>query len=84
MPGVNRQFTLAARPVGLPKESDFKLVEAPMPELSDGEVLLKSLYLSVDPYMRGRITGVKTYADPILVGDVMIEKVASRPWIATR
>ena len=72
LPRVNRQFTLAARPVGLPKESDFNLVEAPMPELADGEVLLKTVYLSVDPYMRGRITGVKTYADPVNIGDVMV------------
>lgn len=72
LPSVNRQFTLAARPVGLPKESDFKLVEAPLPELADGEVLLKSVYLSVDPYMRGRITGVKSYADPVNIGDVMV------------
>ncbi len=72
LPGMNRQFTLAAKPNGMPKESDFRLVEAPMPELKDGEVLLKTLYMSVDPYMRGRITGIKTYADPILVGDVML------------
>lgn len=72
MPGVNRQFVLAAIPAGVPKESDFKLVEAPIPELNEGEVLLKTAYISVDPYMRGRITGIKTYADPILVGDVMI------------
>jgi NADPH-dependent curcumin reductase CurA len=68
---VNRQFKLAARPVGLPKESDFSLVDAPMPKPSDGHVLVKSTYLSVDPYMRGRITGVRTYADPVNIGDVM-------------
>jgi leukotriene B4 12-hydroxydehydrogenase/15-oxo-prostaglandin 13-reductase len=72
LPGVNRQFVLAARPTGMPKESDFRMVEAPVPELKEGEVLLKTLYMSVDPYMRGRITGIKTYADPILVGDVMV------------
>src|SRR5262249_36641499 len=59
------------KPSGLPKESDFVLVEAPMPSPTDGQVLAKSVYLSVDPYMRGRITGVRTYADPTLVGDVM-------------
>ena len=69
---LNRQFTLAAVPAGLPKESDFKLSEAPMPEPKEGEVLIKTAYVSVDPYMRGRITGIKTYADPILVGDVML------------
>lgn len=70
-PAIHRQFKLAARPVGLPKESDFSLVDAKMPEVADGQVLVKTVYLSVDPYMRGRITGVKTYADPVLVGDVM-------------
>src|SRR5947209_1336568 len=72
MSGVNRQFTLAARPSGMPKESDFRLVEAPMPEPKEGEVLLKTVYLSVDPYMRSRITGIKTYADPVNIGDVMV------------
>src|SRR5579862_3001191 len=69
--GVNRQFKLAARPSGLPKESDFSLVDAKRPAPGDGQVLVKTVYLSVDPYMRGRITGVKTYADPVNVGDVM-------------
>jgi NADPH:quinone reductase len=70
--GMNRQFKLAAKPVGMPKESDFELAEAPLPALGDGQVLVKSAYISVDPYMRGRITGVKTYADPVLPGDVMV------------
>jgi NADPH-dependent curcumin reductase CurA len=70
-PGVNRVFKLAARPVGLPNESDFSLVDAKMPVVADGQVLVKTVYLSVDPYMRGRITGVRTYADPVNVGDVM-------------
>jgi len=68
---VNRQFKLAAVPVGYPKESDFSLAQAPLAPPADGQVLVKSAYLSVDPYMRGRITGVRTYADPVLVGDVM-------------
>jgi len=68
---VSRQFKLAAIPVGYPKESDFSLVQSPMPSPSEGQVLVKSAYLSVDPYMRGRITGVRTYADPVNVGDVM-------------
>src|SRR5579864_793712 len=71
LPSVNRQFKLAARPAGLPKESDFSLVEAPLPEPGDGQALVKTSYLSVDPYMRGRITGVRTYADPVNIGDVM-------------
>jgi hypothetical protein len=69
---VNRQFTLAARPSGMPKESDFNLVEAPMPKPAAGELLLKTLYLSVDPYMRGRISGVRSYAAPVEIGQVMV------------
>src|SRR5690242_4659527 len=71
LPSVTRQFKLAARPVGFPKESDFSLVEAPMPEPADGQVLVQGKYWSVDPYMRGRITGIRTYADPVNIGDVM-------------
>ena len=72
IPSVNRQFLLAARPVGMPKESDFCLVEAPLPALAQGQVLLRSMFLSVDPYMRGRMTGVRTYADPVDIGQVMV------------
>jgi hypothetical protein len=69
---MNRQYVLAARPSGLPKESDFRVVEAPDPRPVEGEIALKTLYWSVDPYMRGRITGIRTYADPVLVGDLMV------------
>src|SRR5260370_13875933 len=72
MSSTNRQFKLAARPVGMPKESDFSLADAPMPAPTEGQVLVRTAYLSVDPYMRGRITGIRTYADPVNVGDVMV------------
>ena len=72
MAPVARQFKLAARPVGMPKESDFSLEEIPVPAPGDGQVLVKTSYLSVDPYMRGRITGVRSYADPVNIGDVMV------------
>ena len=71
-PRVNRQFALKTRPVGLPKESDFELVEAPIAELKDGEVLVRAAYLSVDPYMRGRISGMKSYAAPVEIGQTMV------------
>src|SRR5579863_8350615 len=71
-PAVNRQFVLASRPVGLPKESDFRMIETPVPELREGEVLLHALYLSVDPYMRGRISGMKSYAAPTEIGGLMV------------
>jgi NADPH-dependent curcumin reductase CurA len=56
LPSVNRQFTLAARPVGMPKESDFRLVETPLPSPGNDQILLRTLFLSVDPYMRGSIS----------------------------
>jgi len=72
LPSVNRQFVLRARPVGMPKESDFQLVEARIPALTQGQLLLATLFLSVDPYMRGRMTGIRTYADPVDIGQVMV------------
>jgi NADPH:quinone reductase len=71
-PSNNRKFTLAARPVGMPKESDFELVSEPLAPLGEGQVLLRTQYLSVDPYMRGRMTGVRTYADPVDIGQMMV------------
>jgi NADPH:quinone reductase len=69
---VNRQFVLANRPVGMPKESDLRLVETPVPTLRDGEVLLRALYLSVDPYMRGRMNAAKSYAPCVEIGELMV------------
>lgn len=79
---MNRQITLASRPVGYPKESDFNVVEVPIPTPADGEVLVKTLYLSVDPYMRGRINAAKSYAanveiDEVMVGGVIAQVVQS-------
>jgi NADPH-dependent curcumin reductase CurA len=74
----NRQITLAARPVGYPKESDFKLVETPVPQPGEGELLARTLYLSVDPYMRGRMNDVKSYAPPVQIGEVMVGGTVSR------
>ncbi len=74
---MNRQITLAARPVGYPKESDFKLVEAPIPTPEDGQVLVKTLYLSVDPYMRGRMNQARSYAANVAFNEVMVGGVAA-------
>ena len=78
MAEVNRQITLAARPVGIPKESDFKLVEGPVPSAGQGQVVAKTLFLSVDPYMRGRMNDVKSYAPPVQIGEVMVGGTVSR------
>ncbi|MGA3204349.1 MAG: NADP-dependent oxidoreductase [Bryobacteraceae bacterium] len=72
MSSVNRQFVLASRPTGIPEESNFKLIETPIPELKDGEFLARAMYLSVDPYMRGRISQAKSYAAGVEIGGVMV------------
>src|SRR5215469_2618625 len=78
METLNRQILLAARPVGLPKESDFRLVESPMPRPRPGEVLVRALYLSVDPYMRGRMRQNGSYARNVDVGEVMVGGIVGR------
>ena len=70
-PQINRQITLAQRPVGLPRESDFALVTGPVPVPQPGQVLLRTLYVSVDPYMRGRLREAKSYTAPQAIGAVM-------------
>jgi len=72
MSTVNRQFVLASRPVGLPEESNFKLIETPVPELKDGGFLARAMYLSVDPYMRGRISQARSYAAGVEIGGLMV------------
>ena len=72
MPEQNRQFIFASRPVGYPKESDFNLVSSPIPTPGDGEVLIHTRYLSVDPYMRGRMRQAKSYAASLEIGDVVL------------
>lgn len=68
---MTRNVVLAARPQGVPKESDFEVREAEVSVPSDGEVRVRNVFVSVDPYMRGRMTGVRTYVDPYQVGDVI-------------
>jgi NADPH-dependent curcumin reductase CurA len=69
---VNRQIVLRSRPVGMPKPSDFDLVESPVPMPKDGEVLTRTIYLSLDPYMRGRISGARSYAQSVEPGQVIV------------
>ena len=65
---VNRQIVLAARPAGTPTPSDFRLEEGPIPEPGAGQVLVRNVYMSVDPYMRGRMNDRKSYAPPFQIG----------------
>jgi NADPH-dependent curcumin reductase CurA len=66
-----RQIVLASRPQGRPTLANFRLEQVPMPALPPGGVLLRMLYLSLDPYMRGRMEDRKSYAKPVAVGEVM-------------
>lgn len=81
---MNKQFLLASRPEGEPGADNFRLVETPLPdELEDGQVLVQNHWLSLDPYMRGRMSEGKSYAQPQPLNEVMIggtagEVVASR------
>ncbi|MCB1981394.1 MAG: NADP-dependent oxidoreductase [Rhodoferax sp.] len=80
---TNRRILLQSRPAGKPGVDNFLLVETPVPELADGQVLVRHHWLSLDPYMRGRMNEGKSYAQPQPLGEVMIggtagEVVASR------
>ena len=66
-----RQIVLAARPQGKPRLTDFRVEETPLPTPGAGHVLLEVLYLSLDPYMRGRMDDRKSYAAPTALGAVM-------------
>ena len=68
---VNRQILMAARPEGAPAESDFELAETAVPVPGEGQVLCRTIYLSLDPYMRGRMSAAKSYAKGVELGEVM-------------
>jgi hypothetical protein len=65
----SRYFTINDIPQGTPSRELFELHEAELPDLAEGEVRIRNTWLSVDPYMRGRMSGVKTYIDPFVIGD---------------
>ncbi|MDA1369546.1 MAG: NADP-dependent oxidoreductase [Proteobacteria bacterium] len=67
----NKRVLLAQRPVGEPGDECFKIEEVDIPELGDNEILIKVCWLSLDPYMRGRMNDMKSYVEPLQIGDVM-------------
>jgi NADPH-dependent curcumin reductase CurA len=75
---VNRQITLASRPTGAPRLDNFRLAETAIPNPDNGQVLLQTLFLSLDPYMRGRMSAAKSYAQPVEIGGVMEGGTVSR------
>ena len=75
---INHQFRLAARPVGLPKRSDWNYTEEPVREPGEGELLVKVLYISLDPAMRGWMNEGRSYIAPVGIGEVMRAMAAGR------
>jgi len=79
---TNRQVLLASQPVGEPTSDNFRLVQTPVPEPGPGEFLARTIFLSIDPYMRGRMSDAKSYAEPValdglMTGGTVSEVVAS-------
>ena len=74
---ANRRWVLAARPKGEPDDGTLRLETAPRPEAGPGEMLLRTEWLSIDPYMRGRMNDAKSYAEPVAIGGVMTGQVVA-------
>ncbi len=74
---TNTQVLFKSRPEGMPSESNFEVVRTDVPKAGDGDVLRRTIYLSVDPYMRGRMSTVKSYAEPAKLGEPMVGQTIS-------
>ncbi|QDW29083.1 NADP-dependent oxidoreductase [Arthrobacter sp. KBS0702] len=83
IPTTTREIQLASRPHGRPVPENFRLAESALPDLQDGQVLVRNLFISVDPYMRGRMNDVKSYSAPFAL-DAAMEGGAVGEVIATR
>src|SRR4029077_17468502 len=70
-PTKNRQILLSSRPSGEPSQDNFQLAETEIPKPGPGQILLRTLSLSLDPYMRGRMDAAPSYAPPVEIGEVM-------------
>ncbi len=73
---INKAWTLASYPTGMVSEANFKLVESPIPSPKEGEVVVRNLWLSLDPYMRGRLSQQKSYVKGVEIGEVMTGETA--------
>jgi NADPH-dependent curcumin reductase len=78
MANQNRQVLLKRRPTGMPTTTDFEFADAPVPDPAEGKVLVRGIYLSLDPYMRGRISAARSYAKPVEIGAVMEGRVVGQ------
>ena len=71
MEKINKRWVLAKRPKGMPEDECWKLEDAPINDLDDNQILIKVMWLSIDPYMRGRMNDMKSYTEPVAIGEVM-------------
>jgi NADPH-dependent curcumin reductase CurA len=78
MDNRNLQVLLKRRPTGAPTTDDFEIVDGPVPDLADGEIVVRGIYLSLDPYMRGRMSASRSYAKPVDIGAVMEGRVVGQ------
>lgn len=78
MAAVNRRIVLASRPTGKPTAANFRMESVPIPALTEGQVLLRTLYLSLDPYMRGRMNAGASYAARVEIDGVMVGSTVAR------
>ncbi len=74
----NRRLTLASRPTGAPSMDNFNLEVTSLPEIGEGQMLLRTVYLSLDPYMRGRMSDAESYAEPVAIGETMFGGTINR------
>jgi NADPH-dependent curcumin reductase CurA len=74
---MSRQILLKQRPTGRPTADDFEAIDGPMPAVGDGDVLRRTIYLSLDPYMRGRMSDAPSYAEPVAIGQAMVGHTVS-------
>jgi NADPH-dependent curcumin reductase CurA len=77
-PYINRQWVLAERPSGAPTSNTLRLIETAVTAPGAGQMLLRTVFLSLDPYMRGRMSDAPSYAAPVVIGDVMVGGTVSR------
>ncbi len=75
---ANRRIVLAKRPTGLPDEHTLRLEEVEVPVAGEGQMVLRTVFLSLDPYMRGRMNDAKSYAEPVAIGEVMTGQVVAQ------
>src|SRR5690348_10006579 len=75
---TNRHIVLRSRPHGEPTDNNFELLSAPVPAVGDGQVLRRTIYLSLDPYMRGRMSDAASYAASVNIGQTMVGHTVSQ------